>query len=191
MQCGPAGGPGSGEVGLARRVRAGEAPAHGEAYRRHAGDVAMVAWHAGGGDPGTAEDAVQEVFLELWRRPERFQPDRGSLGTYLRTMTRARVVDRHRSDTARRRREAVVPGAGGEDVEAAVAAALTAAAVRVAIARLPGSEREAIELAYFGGRSYRQAAAELGQPEGTVKSRIRSGLRQLRVDLRAELGADA
>ncbi|MEO6120621.1 MAG: sigma-70 family RNA polymerase sigma factor [Acidimicrobiales bacterium] len=169
-------------AGFALRLRERDDSAHAEAFRRHAPEVALVAGRASS-DRRAVDDAVQEVFLELWRRPERFEPDRGNLGTYLRTLVRARVIDRQRSDTARRRRESGVAWPDSPDVEGEVVAGLAAAQVRLALAALPPAERLAIELAFFGGRSYRQVAIELHEAEGTVKSRIRAGLRRLQVEL--------
>jgi RNA polymerase sigma-70 factor (ECF subfamily) len=156
-----------------------------EVFRRHAGAVFGLARRVLG-DPGRAEEIVQEVFVRLWNEPERFDPERGSLRSFLLAQTHGRAVDLLRSDTARRNREdrdARSAAEAGYDVEHEVWDLAVADRVREAVVSLPEDERRAIELAYFGGRTYREAAAELGAPEGTVKSRIRAGLKRMRVVL--------
>jgi len=153
-----------------------------EVYRRHAGAVYALARRVLN-DTGAAEEVVQEVFLRLWNEPERFDPDRGSLRSFLLAQTHGRAVDLLRSDLSRRRREdpeAVLTAESGYDVDNEVWDLAVADHVKRAVSALPDEERSAIELAYFGGHTYRQAAAVLGAPEGTVKTRIRSGLRRMR-----------
>jgi RNA polymerase sigma-70 factor (ECF subfamily) len=156
-----------------------------EVFRRHGGAVFALARRVLG-DPGRAEEVVQEVFVRLWNQPERFDPERGSLRSFLLAQTHGRAVDILRSDTARKEREAREARAAAEagyDLEHEVWDLAVAERVRQAVAFLPEDERRAIELAYFGGRTYREAALELGAPEGTVKSRIRSGLKRMRAVL--------
>jgi RNA polymerase sigma-70 factor (ECF subfamily) len=156
-----------------------------EAYRRHAGAVFGLARRLLS-DQALAEEVVQEVFLRLWNSPERFDPARGSLRSYLLAQTHGRSVDLLRSEGARRQREerqARSTAEKGYDLEHEVWDLATAEQVRRALQALPSGERSAIELAYFGGHTYREVATRLGQPEGTVKSRIRSGLRRLRGEL--------
>jgi RNA polymerase sigma-70 factor (ECF subfamily) len=156
-----------------------------EAYRRHAGAVFGLAKRLLA-DQARAEEIVQEVFLRLWNEPDRFDPDRGTLRSYLLAHTHGRSVDVVRSDTSRRAREerdAAMAADGGYDVAHEVWDLALAGHVRQAMASLQPGERAAIELAYFGGRTYREVAEVLGEPEGTVKSRIRTGLRRLRGEL--------
>jgi RNA polymerase sigma-70 factor (ECF subfamily) len=161
----------------------------GEVYRRHAGAAYALARRLLN-DKELAEEVLQEVFLRLWNNPERFDPVRGSLRAYLLAQTHGRAVDLLRSETARRRREerdAREAPTFGDDIERQVIDLTVSEKVKEVVAGLPPDERQAIELAYFGGHTYRQVAVMLEAPEGTVKSRIRSGLRRLRTDL-AEAG---
>jgi len=156
-----------------------------EAYRRHAGAVYALARRVLV-DAAPAEEVVQEVFIRLWHAPEKFDADRGSLRSYLLAHAHGRAVDLLRSETSRRRREerdARVTAEAGYDLEHEVWDLAVAERVREALEALPADERRPIELAYFGGHTYREVARMLGSPEGTVKSRIRSGLRRLRGQL--------
>ncbi len=158
-----------------------------EAYRRHAGAVYGLARRLLGGQ-AQAEEVVQEIFLRLWNQPERYDPERGSLRSFLLTQTHGRAVDVLRSDVARRRREerdAVEPRPAVDDVDREMWNLALADHVRDALGGLQEGEREAIELAYFGGHTYREVATMLGEAEGTVKSRIRAGLKRLRSELTA------
>ncbi len=158
-----------------------------EAYRRHAGAVFALARRVLA-DLTTAEEVVQEVFLRLWNQPDKFDPDRGSLRSYLLAQTHGRSVDLLRSDTSRRRREereARRTAEAGYDLEHEVWDLTVADKVKEAVAVLPVAERRAIELAYFGGHTYREVATLLGEPEGTVKSRIRAGLQRMRSALKS------
>jgi RNA polymerase sigma-70 factor, ECF subfamily len=153
-----------------------------EVYRRHAPASFGLARRIVG-DRALAEEVVQEVFLRLWNEPDRFDAARGSLRTYLLTQTHGRSVDVIRAEASRRAREerdARLTAEGGYDLEREVWDLTQAEHVRDALSQLTESERRAIELAYFGGHSYREVAVLLGEPEGTVKSRIRAGLTRLR-----------
>lgn len=153
-----------------------------EAYRRHAGAVFSLARRVLA-DLTSAEEVLQEVFLRLWNQPEKFDADRGSLRSYLLAQAHGRSVDLLRSEGSRRRREerdAFRTAESGYDLEREVWDITLASRVKDAVAVLPQDERRAIELAYFGGHTYREVATLLGQPEGTVKSRIRAGLKRLR-----------
>ena len=156
-----------------------------EVYRRHGGAAYGLARRLLN-DNQLAEEVLQEVFLRLWNTPERFDAERGSLRAYLLAQTHGRSVDLVRSETSRRRREereARESTSFGDDIEREVIDLTVSETVKEVVARLPTDERQAIELAYFGGHTYRQVAVMLDAPEGTVKSRIRSGLRRLRKDL--------
>ncbi len=153
-----------------------------EAYRRHGGAVYGLARRVTG-DSAEAEDVTQEVFLRLWNQPDRFDAARGTLRSFLLAQCHGRAVDLVRSRTSRAAREERVgrgdPGSGYE-LEREVWDLVLADQVAAAVRQLPDDERDAIELAYFEGHTYREVAALLSQPEGTVKSRIRTGLGRMR-----------
>ena len=158
-----------------------------EAYRRHAGAVFALARRVTN-DATLAEEVVQEVYLRLWNAPDRFDPDRGTLRSYLLSHAHGRSVDMLRSESSRRRREetdARRTAEAGYDVEHEAWDLSVADHVKQAVAVLPPDERKAIELAYFRGLTYREVATMLDQPEGTVKSRIRAGMRRLASELSA------
>lgn len=159
-------------------------PALAELYRRHAGAVFGLARRVLR-DGRLAEEVTQEVFLRLWREPERFDAARATLRSYLLTVTHGRAVDLLRSESSRRNREdrSAVAEEARYDIENEVFEVLTAERVRAAVASLPHEEQRAIELAYFGGHTYREVAVLTGEPEGTTKSRIRSAMRRLQVSL--------
>jgi RNA polymerase sigma-70 factor, ECF subfamily len=153
-----------------------------EVYRRHAGAILGLARRVLG-QQQLSEEVVQEVFLSLWRSPERFDAERASLRSYLLTQAHARSVDIVRAETSRRareEREARLRAESGYDLEREVWDLSTADRVRNAMELLPAGERQAIELAYFSGRTYRDVAVTLGEPEGTIKTRIRTGLKRMR-----------
>lgn len=153
------------------------------AYREHAEAVTGLARRLLG-DRSLAEEVSQEVFLRLWRRPDRVDPSRGSLRAFLLAECRSRAVDAIRRESARRRREVREGRSKDRCAVADVASDVCEAAVREQVAglvqTLPDRERDAICLAYSGHITYREVAVVLDTPEGTVKGRIRSGLRRLR-----------
>jgi len=173
------------DVGLVIAIARYNGDAFAEAYRRHAGAVFTLAqrmlW-----ERSLAEEMVQEIFLRLWEQPDRFEQARGSLRSFLLMDTHGRCVDRIRSDTRRRQREersARAEMVGDYDLDLEAYDLEVAEQVREVLATLSEAERRAIELAYFGGHTYREVARILDQPEGTVKSRIRTGLMRLRTQL--------
>lgn len=171
-----------GDVQLVVAIARADDGALAELYRRHGRAVFGLARRVLG-DSAEAEDVAQEVFVHLWEHPERVDPARGSVRTYLLTRTHSRAVDVVRSRAARARREErdarSVPLAACDPASEVWELAL-GERMSEAVAALPAGERAAIELAYFGGHTYRQVAVVLNEPEGTVKSRIRTGLGRLR-----------
>src|ERR1700722_4189157 len=166
-----------------------------EAYRRHGGAVYGLAKRVLN-NPTDAEDVTQEVFLRLWNQPDRFDPVRGSLRSFLLAQAHGRAVDAVRSSSSRRQREArdvLRTAEAAYDMQHEVWDLAVADQVSSAMGELPEEERRAIELAYFDGHTYREVAQLLDQPEGTVKSRIRNGMRRMRAVLAdaGVRGADA
>jgi RNA polymerase sigma-70 factor (ECF subfamily) len=156
-----------------------------EVYRRHGGAVYGLARRVLN-NASEAEDVTQEVFLRLWNQPDRFDPGRGTLRSFLLTQSHGRAVDAVRSLKARRHREsgeARRTATAEYDMQHEVWDLAVADQVARALGDLPDDERRAIELAYCDGHTYVEVADLLGQPEGTVKSRIRNGMRRMRAVL--------
>jgi RNA polymerase sigma-70 factor (ECF subfamily) len=139
-------------------------------------------------DPTQAQDVVQDVFLRVWRHPDRFDSGRGSLANYLRLMARSRALDIWREaqagGRARERMKLVAlrtdSARANDDPALAVQLRRDRAIVVTALARLPAAQRSAVLMAYWGGLTAEQIAERSGVPVGTVKSRIRLGLVRLR-----------
>jgi RNA polymerase sigma-70 factor (ECF subfamily) len=132
-----------------------------------------------------AQDVVQEVFLSLWRNAERFDAGRGTVATYLLSMTHHRAVDVVRREENLRRWRTTDEGLEHEPdpkarVEDEIELGERRAEVRAALAELPPAQREALLLAYLGGYTQREVAALVGVPLGTVKTRMAAGMRKLR-----------
>ena len=141
-------------------------------------------------DRALAEETAQEVLVEVWRKAGRFDPERGSASGWIATLAHRRAVDRVRSEQAARNRDERASRRDHQPAADVVADEVTTRLehwqVRQALALLTERQREAIELAYFAGHTYRDVAAVLGIPEGTAKSRLRDGLMRLR-ELLADL----
>jgi RNA polymerase sigma-70 factor (ECF subfamily) len=170
-----------------RRLVQGDEQALGEIYDQYAsfvnGLATKVTCHR-----HAAEEITQDVFVTIWEQPERFDPDRGSLRSWLGTLAHRRSVDWVRREEARRRREdreanAFVPP---PDIAELATSMVIAERIRVAVDALPPEQREALLLAYFGGKTYRQVAEVLEIPEGTAKSRLRLALHRIADALEAE-----
>jgi RNA polymerase sigma-70 factor (ECF subfamily) len=132
-------------------------------------------------DEALAEDAVQEGFLAAWRTAPRFVPGRGKASTWLLTLVHRRAVDLVRREERRRADSLELtaePGGGEVDEEAWLR--LQRERVQTALRQLPDQQREALELAYYGGFTQSELAERLGQPLGTIKSRMFAGLARLR-----------
>jgi RNA polymerase sigma-70 factor (ECF subfamily) len=178
------------DLTLMRSIAGGDREAMAQMYDRHAPRVLAVCRRVLG-DAGDAEDVLTDIFFELWRRADRFDPDRGSPITYLMTLTRSRAIDRKRSRSAG-------PKMTSTDTDAARSAAdlstpldksdstEQADRVRRAVASLDPAQREMIEFAFFDGLTHTQIAERLKKPLGSVKTYIRQGLIRLRENLRID-----
>jgi RNA polymerase sigma-70 factor, ECF subfamily len=173
---------GGSDAVLAARLTAGDDHALAEVFDALAHSVLGSALRVLG-DSSAAQDVVQDVFVELWRHPGRYDPAAGTLRTYLTVLARHRAVDLVRSELRRVARQErsyrltpppLMAGAGDE-----VLAAETAGLVRSAVQSLPATQRQVVELAYFEGLTCREVAHAVGIPEGTAKSRLRLALAKL------------
>jgi len=175
------------DVRLHERLIAGDDDALAEAYDAWSSLVFSVALRITG-DHTAAEDVTQEVFVHLWERPHLFDPTRGSLRTWLCVTTRGRSLDWVRRTQTRSKYQmaaaAIHPGQA--DLDETVVWQIEVKAVRAAVQALPEAQRDAIMLAFYHHRTYREVAQELQIPEGTAKSRLRSGLATLATRLAAE-----
>jgi RNA polymerase sigma-70 factor (ECF subfamily) len=170
------------DADLHASIRCSDSEALAEVYRRHAGAVFGLARRVTG-NTQLGEEVLQEIFVRLWDQPSRFDPARGELRSFLVMEAHSRAVERLRSEAARWAREeraARLRAEAGYDLDLEIADMVVAEEVRAALEVLTEAERRAIELAYFNGMTYREVATFLGEPEGTIKSRIRSGLMRLR-----------
>jgi RNA polymerase sigma-70 factor (ECF subfamily) len=168
-------------------VRDGQANAFEVLFDRHA-DAAFSLAYRMCGRRSTAEDVVQEAFISLWRSGARYDPQRGSVRTWVLSMVHNRAIDMFRRESIRSSRNVADEGIteqmpAAERTEVEVERREEATEVRDALTDLPADQRRVIELAYFGGFSHSQIAQMLDLPPGTVKGRMRLGLSKLRVAL--------
>ncbi len=174
---------------LLRRAGRGDQAAFGELYDALSPLVYGVVLKVVR-DPSQAEEVAQEVFVELWRLAARFDGTKGSTKTWAATLAHRRAIDRVRSEQSsrvRQDRDAKQAIRDERDVVAgAVESSFEQVRVRRALLQLSELQRDAVELAYFGGHTYREVAVLLNVAEGTVKSRIRDGLIRLRDELGGE-----
>lgn len=166
------------EAALITRVRAGDENAMADVYDRYSGIVYAVALRVLG-NTSSAEDVMQEVFLQLWRKPQAFDAERGKLGPWL------AVIARNRSIDALRKRPMEddideLPISTGVNLEDEAAERVAISKVRVVLGQLAQDQRRLLEMAFFEGMTHSEIAAKTGEPLGTVKTRIRSGLQALR-----------
>lgn len=142
-------------------------------------------------NPSLAEEVTQEVLVDVWRQAPRYDPHRGSARGWVLTMAHRRAVDKVRSAQASSEREQRVAardaGTAFDEVAETVELTLEAERVRGALGTLTPLQREALELAYFGGHTHREVAEILDVPLGTVKTRLRDGLTRLRDEMGVEV----
>lgn len=172
------------DAALVARVLGGEQSALEALYDRYARPCYALARRVVA-DPVIAEDVVQEVFLAVWRDPSRFDAARGSFSSWLLSATHHKAVDAVRREENHRKRRAGTEGlevreAREPAVEEQVWQAVRRTEVRAALAALPDAQRQALDLAYFGGYTQREIAGLTGIPLGTVKTRMLAGTRRLR-----------
>jgi RNA polymerase sigma-70 factor (ECF subfamily) len=172
---------------LMQMVRRGDADAFAVIYERHASSAFSLAYRMMG-SRALAEDVTQEAFLSAWRSAARYDSTRGSVRTWLLGIVHNRAIDAMRrgrvrdfprvdDETAAERLES------GERTDAEVARREEAATIRAAIDKLPREQSQVIELAYFGGFTHTEIAEMIDAPVGTVKGRMRLGLKKLRDQL--------
>jgi RNA polymerase sigma-70 factor, ECF subfamily len=175
---------------LAARLAAGDDHALAEVFDGLAPVVYGAALRVLGED-SAAQDVTQDVFVELWTRPDRYDPAAGALRTYLIVLARHRAVDVVRSELRRIARQErhyrLSPEQPHLSVSDEVTAAETASVVRAAVRQLPEAQRRVVELAYFQGLTCREVALAAHIPEGTAKSRLRLALAKLESVLDREL----
>ena len=166
------------DLRLVARLRAGDQQALSELYDRYSSVVYGVALRILQ-DTGAAEDLLQDIFLQLWRKPDAFDSSRGSLGAWLAVIARNRSIDRLRQ----RRPESDIENcviASGTDLRDETERSLVIEKVRIVMNEMSPDQRTALELAFFEGLTHTEIAEKTGEPLGTIKTRIRSGLRMLR-----------
>lgn len=174
---------------LVHRIRSGDDDALAALYDRHADRLFTVA-HAVLGNDADAAEVTEDVFLQLWNDADAFDPERGSLRAWLSTMARTRGIDRLRAEKRRRSAHeraastttsdmAIEPSNPGPADEEAEMNELRSR-LGDALSELNPDQKAAIELAYFGGFSQSEIARKLEEPLGTIKTRIRDGMKKLR-----------
>jgi len=175
------------EALLAQRIRTGDREALGELYDQYASVALAVALRIVA-DRGQAEDLVHDAFVTVWEKIDRYDTARGSLRSWVLTIVRNRSIDRVRAarpgiEIGEADEQSLLQTDANPTWDAAVAN-LGSTQLRAAMATLPDEQREAIELAYFGGHTYREIAGIVGIAEGTANGRLRLGLAKLRSSLR-------
>jgi RNA polymerase sigma-70 factor (ECF subfamily) len=170
---------------LLQRAAAGDSNALVALHKRYANLVYSMAWRVLQ-DAGLAEEVTQDVFMKLWRHKQRYDPARGRFSTWLLSVTRNAAIDRLRREGRRWPAPELEPS--GPDEPGSLENLLATdheswergQHLRLLLEHLPADQRQAVELAYFGGLTHSELAAYLGLPLGTVKGRLRLGLERLR-----------
>lgn len=183
---------------LIKAAAVGDADALAVLYDRHGAAVYSLCLRMLR-EADDAEELLEDVFWQLWRRADQFDPTRGSALAYLLTLTRSRAIDRLRARDRRVRLRSELPGPllgerllGASSIAASPLQEALAlerrTRVRIALADLPAPQREAVELSFLEGLSHPEISTRLGEPLGTIKTRIRSGLLRMRDSLREAAG---
>jgi len=176
---------------LMQLVRNGDPRAFETIYDRHGGAAFSLAYRMVGNRPA-AEDVVQESFLSIWRSRMRYEPERGSVRSWILGIVHHRTIDSLRRNLVHDRRRTSAEGIeerheAPERTDVEAVRRDEARSVREALDTLPGEQNRVIELAYFGGFTHTQIAEMLNMPVGTVKGRMRLGLDKLRRQLAGEI----
>ena len=166
------------EAALVERIRSGDETAMADIYDRYSGIVYGVALRVLG-NTTAAEDVLQEVFLQLWRNPNAFDANRGKLPAWLAVIARNRAIDHLRKRPPEDDIEDL-PISTGVNLEGEAAQRLAVEKIRVVLAQLPPEQRRVLEMAFFEGMTHTEIATKCGEPLGTIKTRIRTGLLVLR-----------
>jgi len=174
---------------LLKRIRTHDEAALSDLYDRYSG-VAFALAYRMLQDRGQAEDIVQEAFLSVWRRSSTFDVNRGNARSWLLSIVHNASIDRRRGRYRHQQSEVDIDDfawrLAGDDVWDDVSRTLDQEQVRSALQRIPVEQRQALELAYFGGLTQMEIAEHTGEPLGTIKSRARLGLRRLEKILRVD-----
>jgi len=166
---------------LVSAIASGDESAMGQLYDRYSPIVYSIALRVLG-DAGMAEDLLQEIFMQLWRNPAAFDSNRGAMAPWLAAITRNRAIDWLR----KRRPETPVADVAlsiEPDLAYKAEIAQSVGKIRSMLDNMPVTQRSVLEMAYFEGLTHSEIAAKTGQPLGTIKTRIRSGLLALRTAL--------
>ena len=166
------------EAALIERIQAGDETAMTDMYDRYSGIVYGVALRVLG-NTTAAEDVLQEVFLQLWRNPQAFDANRGRLSAWLAVIARNRAIDHLRKRPPEEDIDEL-PISTGVNLENEAAQRLAIEKIRGVLSQLPQDQRRLLEMAFFEGMTHTEIAAKSGEPLGTVKTRIRTGLLALR-----------
>lgn len=174
------------ETALAERLMERDESALRELMERYGGIVLGVARRVVA-EQSFAEEVAQDAFVALWRRPGAFDPTRGSLQSFLVGIARNKAIDLvRREESMRRRTDELIAEVATRPTSTTMDRVHDVADLSDAMAALPATQRDAIALAYFGGRTYREVASELDIPEGTAKTRLRDGLSKMKESMTSE-----
>jgi RNA polymerase sigma-70 factor (ECF subfamily) len=182
--------PEAAQARLLERIAAGDREALGEFYDQTSAPLFSLAVRILG-DPGEAEEVLQDVFVQVWEKAAAFDPVLGGAFHWVLSIARHRAIDRLRARQRRARLADELQEAAATDAPLAngptpgALAVDECAAVRAALGSLPADQRQAIDMAFFGGLTHPEIAAVLQQPLGTIKARIRRGLLKLRESLQS------